>query len=504
MERVARPSRARARCMAQAVLAGCGAFGFAPKASAMDAIVHAQSELQLYSVRSPYGPQVLQRQRLIHQLALDALGAPPTADSSKVTWAFHSRLRLDGDYGITPEERDPSRQGSFTPGLATSPVDLSYGYLSVTGLLADTTALTLGRQLTFNSLGFWSYDGAQVAFVPGGLFELSLLGGWEQRGGVPLLSTSRYEADGVFRGNREGMSGPEWPSYLSSTSLAPAVGATFSWLAFHGLRARVDYRRVTQSDRVVTLPFADASGKLQTFAGRRISSEKVGVGAGFDLAPRASVDGAWVFDLYQRKTEVHRATANYRPSEQWRLGLGYNYRLPLFDADSIFNWFGARGNVSASATVTYEPVTAFQITATCGMRWLGIGPKQLLSEALSVGPEGGKDALGRLDTSYFGREFTLGSGTLYESGDGGTRYVADVYHRRSLFERKLLITQLVSAGRWQNPWYAERGQSSLMYVLGARLYPGARQEFGIEWEHVLAQGPLQHFRVLATAMARFP
>lgn len=490
--------------MARAVLAAAGVLAGAPTARAADAWVHAQSELQLYAVRSPYGAPVLQRQRLVHQLALDALGAPRARDSSTVTWAFHGRLRLDGDYGITPEERDPNRQGTFIPGLATSPVDLSYGYLNVTGLFADTTAITVGRQLTFNSLGFWSYDGAQVAFVPGGLFELSLLGGWEQRGGIPLLSTSRYEADGVFRGNREGMSGPQWPSYLSSSSLAPAVGATFSWLAWRGLRARVDYRRVTQSDRVVTLPFADASGKLQSFEGRRISSEKVGVGAGLDLPPKLSVDGAWVFDLYQRKTEVHRATGSYRPSEQWRLGLGYHYRQPLFDADSIFNWFGARGNVSATATTTYEPISAFQLTATFGMRWLGIGPKQLLSEALSVGPEGGKNAFFRLDSSYFGSDFTLGSGTHYESGDGGTRYSTDLSYRRSLFERRLLITQLVSAGQWQNPWFAERGQSTFMYVLGARLYPGARQEFGIEWEHVLAEGPLQRFRVLATAMARFP
>jgi len=496
----------RERCDAQflGLLAFSTALLSVRSSHAFEVAVDAQSQLQLYSVRSPFGSPTLSRQRLVHQLALDAQSDPPKLDESKVSWAFHSRLRLDGDYGVSSEERDPNNLAAFIPGLYTSPVDLSYGYFSVTGLLRDTTGIAIGRQILFNELGFWSFDGAKVAFSPAGLFELSGFAGYEQRGGLPFLSTSRYESDGVYRGNRDGMTAPQWPSYLNSSKVAPAFGASLSLTALRGLRARIDYRRVNQSDRVVTVPFADATGRLATFSGSRISSERVGAGAGFDIASRASIDGAWVYDLYRRASQEHRAMGTYRLSDRIRFNAGYQYRLPLFDADSIFNWFGARGNVTSYGSVTYQPVTAFQVTVGGGARWLGIGPRQLLSEALSAGPETGKDGFFRIDSSYFARDFSLGSGTLFESGSGGKRFNSDLWYRRNFLSRKLETLTLVSAGRWENPLFSERAQSSVTYVAGVRLFPGARQELGAEWEHVIAEGPLQRFRIIATATARFP
>lgn len=468
------------------------------------AAVDANSRLQLYSIHSPWGSPILSRQRLTHQLALDAFGEPSTPTGSPVNWVFHARLRLDGDYGVTGDERDPNNSAAYIPGLAVAPVDLSYGYLQISGLLRNTSAVSLGRQLFFDELGLWSFDGAKLAFAPGGVFELTGYAGYEQRGGVPLLSTSRYEADGVFRGDREHLPAQTWPGYLNSTALAPAYGLSAQLLTFAWLRARIDYRRVTQHDRVVTLPFADENGHFRTYSASRISSERLGVGLGADLATRASVDGAWVYDLYRRVSQAHRAQMIYAPSNSVRLSAGYDYRLPVFDADSIFNWFGARGSILSRLSCRVKLSAHTDVTVSGGARILGVGPKQFLTNGLEGEEASGVDGLFRVDSTYFSRDDSFGSTVSVEAGDAGKRLVTDGWYRRRLWEQKLETLTQVSAGYWQHPLFPERAQGSILYVLGLRLFPGAKQELGAEWEHVVAEGPYQRFRVLGTAMVRWP
>jgi hypothetical protein len=91
-----------------------------------------------------------------------------------------------------------------------------------------------------------------------------------------------------------------------------------------------------------------------------------------------------------------------------------------------------------------------------------------------------------------------------EAGDAGKRLVTDGWYRHLLWSEKLETLTQVSAGYWQHPLLPERAQGSLLYVLGLRIFPGAKQELGAEWEHVVVEGPYQRFRVLGTAMVRWP
>lgn len=472
-------------------------------ANAYEANVESTSVLQIYSVRSPFGAPILSRQRLTHTLSLEAYRPVLDPLESKIALAFHARLRLDGDYGISDAERDPSNTGSFVPGLYVAPVDLSYGYFEARGLLSNNVSTRIGRQITFDELGFWSYDGAMVEFSPRGMFALSTYAGYEQRGGVPFLSTSRYEADGVYRGDRAGM-GRLWPSYLSSNRPAPAYGASLALTALTWMRARADYRRVQQHDTVVTVPFADTAGDLQTFTGNRISSERLGAALGFDVASRASLDGAWVYDLYRRVTQEHRLYATYRATSKLRLTTGYQYRLPIFDADSIFNWFGARGSILAQSSATLNVAERFSLTLSGGARWLGVGPQQWLHDALGPGPDGGIDWLARLESHYVSSANSIGTGTFVESGDAGDRISTDVWYRQRFWARRLESHLRVGAGHWQHPLLPERGQASLLYVAGIRLQPGGKPELGAEWEHVMLENAAHRFRLMATLNARWP
>lgn len=480
-------------------------LAYVRQANGYEANVQATSLLQVYSVPSPWGAPILSRQRLTHTLSFEFYRPPADRRESKVSWAFHTRLRLDGDYGISQSERDPSSDGTFVPGLYVAPLDLSYAYLEINGLLANTMSTRLGRQITFDELGFWSYDGARLSFAPGGLFELSGYAGFEQRGGVPFFGTSRYEADGVYRGDRAGMANNLWPSYLNSTEPAPAFGASLALTAWPWLRARADYRRVTQHDTVFTVPFADAEGNIETFSGDRVSSERVGVALGADISSKAAVDAAWVHDLYRRVAQQHRLAATYRVSRALRFHAGYHYRLPVFDADSIFNWFGAKGSILTEVGGSWRLSERVELTARGGIRWLGIGPRQWLREGVfNPGAESGLDWLGRVESMYVTHRDTLGASTSFESGDAGDRVTTDVWHRRSYWERRLESRIQVGAGRWQHPLMTHRGESSLLYVLGMRLHPGGRPEMGAEWEHVITERASHRFRILATLSARWP
>lgn len=479
-------------------------LGHAARANAYEANVEASSVLQIYSVRSPWGSPILSRQRLTHTLSLEAYRSFEDVRKSKISWAFHARLRMDGDYGIRDREHDADATGTFVPGLSVSPVDLSYGYLEIKGLLSNNLSTRVGRQILFDEFGLWSYDGAMLSFTPGGLFALTGFAGYEQRGGVPFLSTSRYEADGVYRGDRAGMAPNLWPSYLNASAAAPAYGGTLALTAFPWLRARVDYRRVTQHDSVVTVPFADADGRVQTISGSRVSSERLGVAVGTDLGSKASLDGAWVYDVYRRTTQQHRVAANYRVSSKLRLRAGYRYLLPVFDADSIFNWFGAKGSILVESGANLRLTDRVNMSLNGGVRWLGIGPHQWLNDAFTPGPEAGVDGLVRIESTYVSDNDSLGVGTAMESGAAGDRISTDLWHRRALWDRKLESHVLVSAGRWQHPLMSQRGESSFLYVLGLRVLPGGKPELGAEWEHVVSERLTHRFRLLATLSARWP
>ena len=268
--------------------------------NAYEANVDGQSVLQLYTVQGLYGSPSVSRQRLTHTLGLDVVDLAGSAWNNEPWVNVRIRMRMDGDYGINPAEEDPSNSDYFVPGLKTSPVDVMYAYIEGGGWLRNTVGFRLGRQLFFDELGWWSLDGAKLMFMPGRLFELAGYAGFEQRGGVPLLSTGRYEAGGVFRGNREGLGATQWPSYLQSTSLAPAVGGSLALLAVPHLRVRIDYRRVWQRDQVITSPFLDANGQLATVSMSRVSTERAGASVGYDFGQVASSDGAMVYERIPR------------------------------------------------------------------------------------------------------------------------------------------------------------------------------------------------------------
>jgi len=476
---------------------------FTEKASAYEAKVDGQSVLSLYTVQGFYGAPSVSRQRLTHSLGLDVVDVGGAAWNNEPWVNVRVRMRMDGDYGISPAEQDPANTDYFLPGLKTAPVDVMYAYVEGGGWLRNTTGFKLGRQTFLDELGWWSLDGARVAFSPGHLFELVGYAGFEQRGGVPLLSSGHFEAGGVFRGNREGLSATQWPGYLQSTSLAPAVGASVVLLALPQVRARLDYRRVSQRDQVVTSPFLDANGQLASDSRSRISTERAGVSLGYDFGQAASADGSAVYDLYRGKVIEHRASLLSRLTKSLRLYANYRYRLPTFDADSIFNWFGAVGSTELRPRVEVDLRRDWSVGAAAGIRWYQSPWSSATTGSGSVrGAE--RDWVGSVDATWRAQSLVLRLADTTEVGDAGDRFVGDAYFAYSLYGGTLTPSAIINVARWRDHLRSDFNSSVFTYVLGCRFSPLGAPRFGLDWEHSASDVAGQRFRVVASVDVRWP
>ncbi len=484
-------------------LGACSALllsSFATRTSAYEARVDLHSSLQLYGVRSPYGPQGLSRQRLTHTLGLDVFGIGDGATRGGPWFVVRARMRLDGDYGIRDAEVDPAASQDYVPGLVVAPLDLSYGYLEGGGLLRGTTGFKLGRQLTYDSLGWWSFDGVRVGFAPGRLLELAGFAGWEQRGGLPLVSTSRYESDGVYRGDRTGLDPRFWGGYLESRRPAAAYGGSLELLAIEELRWRVDYRRVTQHDQVVTVPFADGQSGLQTYSAQRVSSERVGTSVSVTPNAKYSAELGAVYDLYVARVTEARGNLRANWTRELSSELGSHYRLPVFDADSIFNWFGAGGTELLRTSLLWNASRRVTLGATAGVRWLGLG-----SVVNGGSPSAtGRDELLSLDSHFrFGRDH-LSLSQLVERGDAGQRLVMDLVHRRRYPGELLETLGILSVARVKDPSSLLPERTSFVTVVGARFFPDRSPRFGVEGELAFLEGLGQRSRLLGTLEGNWP
>src|SRR6188768_3457422 len=188
-------------------------LGSARLAHAYQTEVDATLDAQFYSLQSPYGSPLVQRRRYTQTLSLNLYDLQTDRRPLGPKLSFKSRLRLDADFGQRPEERNPD-SASYIPGLVEAPVDVMYAYLEGQRYLNGSLGFRLGRQYVVDSLGFWSFDGAEVMLTTPAYIALEAYAGFEQRGGLPMLSSSRFEAGGVSRGDRTGLGFGQAPSFL--------------------------------------------------------------------------------------------------------------------------------------------------------------------------------------------------------------------------------------------------------------------------------------------------
>jgi hypothetical protein len=460
----------------------------APSAQAYDAAVDTSFAAQLYQVTGPFNGPNIGRQRYTETLSLRVWDLQGARDPGAPTLTAVARLRLDADFGIDPgAELTPGNPAGFVPGLAQQELDLMMAYVEGRGYAGGVLGFRLGRQYVIDPLGFWSFDGAMVSVDTRAHFKVEAYGGAEQRGDPTMLSTSRFEADGVWRGNRRGLDDALLPAYLSETRLAPAYGVSVATTGLDFLDARITYRKVVDRDTVVVSPFPDALGNYQRVGGDRVSTEKVGGALIATAKGLGTVRGDVVYDALVRKPSEYSASIESAVIPTLDLSADVGYFLPTFDGDSIFNWFEHMGTTTLDGRVRWQTTHRLSFGATGGVRRFDTSGANTLT-----------DVLGSVDGLYRSPTQTGRLRAMDEHGDRGRRRGGDASLTRLFVGGTYEAGASVSLYDWTDALRPTRATTSFTYVVKGGYRPFRRARVGLEWEHSMSELVGQRMRVLCT------
>ena len=484
----------------------CAGLTRAALARAYQTEIDASLDAQFYSLQSPYGSPLVQRRRYTQTLALNLYDLQSDRTPLGPSLSFKSRLRLDSEFGQRPEERNPD-SSSYIPGLAEAPLDIMYAYLDGQRYLGGYLGFRLGRQYVVDTLGFWSFDGAEVMLDTPAYVAIEAYAGFEQRGGLAMLSTSRFEAGGVSRGDRSGLGFGQSPSFLQESKLAPAFGFAVESSGVHFLHSRFTYRKVINRDAVLVSPFLDNGGGLTYALGDRTSSERLGYSLRADKPDLGAAMGSVVYDLYNQRVSQYNVGLDWYASDRIVIGSNLDYFLPTFDGDSIFNWFAHRGTTSATARADLAFSRQIEVAASGGVRVFATEGNSGTYAAATSAPNLNQtdhtyDYLGTLGGRYRFWDGSVALNTMAEAGDAGHRYGADVTGRKLFDGGYYDSLAVLSLYDWADALRADRSATSFSYVLGGGVCPDFLQfskgRLGVEWEHTMNHLVGQRFRMLAT------
>jgi hypothetical protein len=486
-----------------AVLAGSGFFVAARPARAYETEIDAALDAQFYSFQSPYGEPVVRARRYTSTLGLALYDLQSGKSVRGPVLSFRSRLRIDADFGKDPGESDPNSP-RFVPGVKPAPLELMYAYLDGQRYFGGLVGFRLGRQYVTDVLGWWSFDGALVSLDTPAFLRIEAYAGMEQRSGLPLLGTARYQADGVYRGSREGLADEQWTSFLEQSSIAPAVGVALATTDLGWLDARLTYRRVVNRDTVLVSPFTDDGGGLVYVGGDRVSTERFGAAARLEDFDLGAIFASTVYDLYQQATSELDAGVDAYVTSRLTLGVDYEYFLPTFDADSIFNWFTR----AAQTSLTARADARFSRRLDAALRG-GVRVFESLEEPRDAAATGAAapattelDVIGSLGGGYRWNDGSVSARSVLETGDRGHRVGGDVTTKKTFDAGYYDTLVVLSLYDWEDSLRPERYATSFSYVLGGGISPGIdvlnTARLGIEWEHAMNRIIGQSYRVLAT------
>jgi hypothetical protein len=509
-----RPLRIRNAALRLSTLGVLGAIGFAsPSAQAIEPELTSDTAAQAYDVRSPTGQTTLQRTRFTSSLGVnlyDILGQEgPRRDGPELD--FRARVRYDADYGVNGAETDSSNTARFVPGLADTSglVDLMYAYLEGRRFAHGVLGFKLGRQYLVDSLGWWSFDGAEVKATLPFYVAVEAYSGLEVRGGLPL-STPRFEAGGIWRGNRSGFDPSLYPQFQPS-DVAPAFGAALESAGVSWVHSRLTYRRVYNTGSVGLSEFANPNVPPTVFSGSRVSSDKIGYAVEADFKKWGGVKAGLSYDLYDVKLSQIYAAFDVFATKRLTLSVDYDYFAPTFDADSIWNFFASEPINDVSLRGSYVK-DKLSLSAGVNARIYTVDTSNPNPTNSSAGnsaafnyyPSNGHpfDEGGNLDARYKWGEGNIGLRAAADVGDAGDRVGADLSGQRVLETRYLLKARL-GVWQWNDKLRPDRDATNLGYMVGAGYRFAPRCQTVFEFQQDMNRLAGQRFRALLTLSLAF-
>ena len=494
----------------------------ASQARASDVEVSSDTAVQIYEVANPWGDGFLSRRRVLQTLGLSAYDLTGARRLGAPEYNVRMRLRIDSDVGVNDETRgifaggetDPSVASGarFVPGLAESQLDLMYGYLEGRNLAHGWINFRIGRQVTSDVLGFWSFDGAWVRVRTPYYVSAEAFGGFEQRGGLPL-STSRFEAQGVWRGSTLTTNDVAYPSYQRAAP-APAMGAALGMDGPLGSHARLVYRRVYDSGESTTTQFTGPDVPRSTIDGLRIASERVGATADLSRRDVGSARAGASYDVFAEHLATSYVSVDAFPNRGVIVGADADYYRASFDGDSIWNWFAHGSSTTISGRLAVDATKRLAVAGSAGTRsWntesdskapscapatsLACTNAGATTSSSGAGIDTARDLVGNLSARYRWATSTIAFRGLVETGTRGRRDGADVALERPLAGGAYTLGTRASLYEWSDVLRPDRSATSFGYVLGLGIHPSSVASGRVEWEHDMNRLVGNRFRLLA-------
>jgi hypothetical protein len=481
----------------------------ASTARALDAEVTSDTAAQFYDVRSPTSETVLSRRRLTSMLGVSAynLFDTPEGDPRAPEFSFRARLRYDADYGAAGAEQDPTQYASVVPGFQQAPVDLMYAYIEGRRLAHGWLGFKLGRQYMTDVLGWWSFDGGEASVVTPYFFKAEVYGGLEQRGGLPL-STPRFEEDGIWRGNRSGFDSSLYPSFQPA-AIAPAYGVALESTGVTWIHGRVDYRRVYNTGATNTTEFANDLIPPNVYDSSRISSDRLGYALDANLSNVGGAKAGVIYDLYRGDVTSIYASVDAYLGTKVTVSADYDYYVPSFDADSIWNFFAGEPSNDVGLRANVDVNDKLSIAGGGHVRIMSVQTAEFESafgnlpspnSNLPPGsyfPTNGHpfDEGGNFSARWRTGETTIavrGSGNF---GDEGDRVGADL-NAEHVFETRYVVSGRTGVWQWDDKLEPDRDSTSFNYVAGVGYRFAPRSQAKVEWEHDINSLVGQRFRLM--------
>ncbi len=470
------------------------------EARAVDGEVTSDTSAQFYDVRSPTGETVLTRRRLTTTLGVSAydLLERPEGDVMAPDLSFRARVRYDADFGLNGASFDPTNATQFVPGglgSAQGAVDLMYAYLEGRRFLHGVLGFKLGRQYVVDALGWWSFDGGEVSATTPWFVKAEAYGGFEQRGGMPL-STARYESEGVWRGDRTNFDPSLYPQFQPA-AVAPAFGVALESTGVTWLHGRLTYRRVYDTGSSNLTEYASGLYSPAVYTGGRISSEKVGYAVDGTIATLGGFKAGIVYDLYNVEVTNIYGTLDAYAGKRVTVSADYDYYVPTFDADSIWNFFAGEPMNDLGLRANWDVNDRLSVAGGGHLRVFtvqtapfdpGNGAAYTPSTNYSVNgtyfPTNGHpfDEGANVSARWRTGETLVtlrGSGNF---GDEGDRVGADVYAQH-VWDTRYLASLRTGVWQWDDKLQPDRSTASFNYVAGVGYRFAPRARTLVEWEH---------------------
>ena len=310
------------------LLVGLIVCGAAAPARAYDFSVDVRTIGQGYQVRgfAPDGSnELLSRRRLTQYLDLNVFDIGPERwhgdDGGRNVFYVDASVRFDADFGGYMLGA-PTGPNSIQE-LNQNELDILYAFLGGRNV-GGHVDFQLGRQIHFDLIDFYAFDGADVLFHATRMFGVEAFAGTEVRGTLPL-SSPIYELDGTSAGSRDPATRP-----AQNSEMAPMAGAALVAGAPGGpWSARLSFREIwsATADRQ---PGEPESG---------INQEVVSLTAMASWGNRVFLSGGLRYNvLFDELDDEQLALRVKLTPRQW-LTLEHDFLAPTFDGDSIWNIF---------------------------------------------------------------------------------------------------------------------------------------------------------------------